>query len=160
MRGRVACLNTDLSAKMKQIEALLAEFHSLNRVDVDEKVPVEEMKVAEAPVSALAAISRTNPLAVSSADDTRICLWITDITEGSAAAVAGLLLADAIVSFGNFHPRPSHSLPEILTEVRKVCIDTLASDKVTIFVTVQRRSLFGDTEELVILLYARACVNE
>ena len=37
MRGRVACLNTDLSAKMKQIEALLTELHSLNRVEADDE---------------------------------------------------------------------------------------------------------------------------
>ena len=31
MRGRIACLNTDLSAKMKVIEGLLVELHALNR---------------------------------------------------------------------------------------------------------------------------------
>ena len=33
MRGRIACLNTDLSAKMKTIEELLAELHSQNRAE-------------------------------------------------------------------------------------------------------------------------------
>ena len=34
------------------------------------------------------------------------------------------------------------------------------SEKVTIFVTVLRRSMFGDASEMVIMLYAKACVNE
>ena len=33
MRGRIAYLNTDLSGAMKQIETLLAELHSLNKVE-------------------------------------------------------------------------------------------------------------------------------
>ena len=45
-------------------------------------------------------------------------------------------------------------------EIKRICIETLANDKVTIFVTVQRKSLFGDNQEMIIPLYARACVNE
>ena len=37
-------------------------------------------------------------------------LWITDVREGSAAADAGLLLGDAIMSFGDFRPEPSMTL--------------------------------------------------
>ena len=40
-------------------------------------------------------------------------LWITDVREGSAAADAGLLLGDAIVSFGDFRPEPSMTLQQM-----------------------------------------------
>ena len=33
MRGRIACLNTDLSATMKSIETGLAELHGMHRSD-------------------------------------------------------------------------------------------------------------------------------
>ena len=45
-------------------------------------------------------------------------------------------------------------------EIQRICLETLANDKVTVFVTVQRKSLFGDNQEMIIPLYARACVNE
>ena len=88
------------------------------------------------------------------------CLWITDVREGSPAADAGLLLGDAVLSFGDFIPTPQMTLQEILEEIKQVCIETTQSDKVTIFVTVQRRSLFGDVSDVVIMLYSRACVDE
>ena len=103
MRGRIACLNTDLSEKMKAIEGLLPELHSLHR---DEGMATmgesanEEQKAAGAPAMASRA-------AQGSGDS---CLWITDVREGSPAADAGLLLGDAIVSFGSFVPNPEMTL--------------------------------------------------
>ena len=52
MRGRIAVLNTDLSATMTQIEKGLEELHSLHRADGDEPAaskprstrPIEEKK--------------------------------------------------------------------------------------------------------------------
>ena len=38
------------------------------------------------------------------------CLWITDVREGSPAADAGLLLGDAVLSFGDFVPTPQMTL--------------------------------------------------
>ena len=38
------------------------------------------------------------------------CLWITDVREGSPAADAGLLLGDAVRSFGNFIPTPQMTI--------------------------------------------------
>ena len=50
MRGRIACLNTDVSAIMKQIEGLLTELHSLHRSDSSAgEAQQEESKVDDAP---------------------------------------------------------------------------------------------------------------
>ena len=38
------------------------------------------------------------------------CLWITDVREGSPAADAGLLLGDAVLSFGDFVPTTQMTL--------------------------------------------------
>ena len=103
MRGRVACLNTDLSAKMKQIEELLTELHSISASG--EGVAVEESKFAQAPGSAAAGTSSGSiSQLLGSGSAAGPFLWITDVTEGSPAATAGLLLADAILSFGDFQP--------------------------------------------------------
>ena len=65
--------------------------------------------------------------------------------EGSPSADAGLLLADAILSFGDFKPTTSMTLSDIHAGIKNACTETLAADKVTIFVTVQRKSLFGES---------------
>ncbi len=145
MRGRIACLNTDLSTSMKQIETLLVELHSLNRVSGDASTTQskEEAKAAQAPSS------NANQSQSQSAQDqnqaSEPCLWITDVQDGSPSADAGLLLADAILSFGDFKPTTSMTLSDIQVGIKNACTETLAADKVTIFVTVQRKSLFGES---------------
>ena len=41
-------------------------------------------------------------------------LWITDVREGSPAADAGLLLGDAVLSFGNFVPKKDMDIQQVL----------------------------------------------
>ena len=160
MRGRIACLNTDLSATMKQIEVGLADLHALQRVDQEptaKPLVKADQEMADEETKAAPGLQAHSKVATVKADP---CLWITDVREGSPAADAGLLLGDAVRSFGSFEPSKDLTLEQTLAEVKKVCLETLQSEKVTIFVTVERRSLFGDTSEVIIMLYSRACVNE
>ena len=61
---------------------------------------MEENKSAEAAGDEAAATGQTGDP----------CLWITDVREGSPAADAGLLLGDAVLSFGDFVPTPQMTL--------------------------------------------------
>ena len=166
MRGRVATLNTDLSAAMKLIETKLAELHALSKEEAEQEalaaksekqgrnqdvkdtviVGTEELKSEECKANQAPA---------------EPCLWITDVVEGSPAADAGLLLGDVMLKFGDFVPTKAMPIEEIRTQMKQVCTTTVeGGDKVTIFVTVKRKSMFGDESEVVIMLYAKACVDE
>ena len=45
-------------------------------------------------------------MAIAAAEETKVdpCLWVTDVSEGSPAEAAGLLLGDAMLRFANFIP--------------------------------------------------------
>ena len=53
------------------------------------------------------------------------------------------------------------SLQQVLDNIKQECINiTQSEEKVCIFVSVQRKTIFGDTSEVIIMLYAKACVNQ
>ena len=47
-----------------------------------------------------------NEMAIGTGEEAKVdpCLWVTDVSEGSPAEAAGLLLGDAVLKIANFTP--------------------------------------------------------
>ena len=110
MRGRVAYLNTDLSAHMKSIEAKLAELHAFHRPSDDTDMASQNVSdkhattQEEIKTDGNAPTGATETNSASASAGVEPCIWITDVVEESPAANAGLLLGDAVLKFGEFVP--------------------------------------------------------
>ena len=93
LRGRAACLRTDLAAKAGAAEAALLRLHACGEAALAALPP---LPVDAAAAAAAAAAPRRSPYIVLG--------QVATVAEGSPAHTGGLLVSDAVLTWGRLGP--------------------------------------------------------
>ena len=139
MRNRLACLQTDHTTLMKQIEQGLYRLHT------DHYMNMEEAKQGE-PIQQKMEMISTSSDAGKKTEQQLIpevkipFAWISDVIADSPADNAGLKVGDAIYKFGDVNHANHDSLKGIVNLVK-------AQLNQQIIIWVLRKTLMGGTED-------------
>ena len=116
MRNRLACLQTDHVAVMKQIEQGLYRLHEehYKKEEVKEGAPIES--VIQRPEEKA---STSEPLQSTIPELKIPFAWISDVIADSPAEAAGLKVGDAIYKFGNVDSTNHENLTAIVNLVKQ-----------------------------------------
>ena len=119
MRNRLACLQTDHVAIMKQIEQGLYRLHEdhYKSEEVKEGASLETLGLGSAAASAKSESSSTKQ--AQQVQELKVPFaWISDVISDSPADGAGLKLGDAIYRFGDVNSTNHENLQGIVNLVK------------------------------------------